>query len=266
MNTQEAFRIAPPEKLNYNCVSRKELDIYKNIGYNSYVMNHYYGRKRAFTLAEVLITLGIIGVVAAMTIPVLITKYQKEQIVVRLKKTYTVMNQAVRMSIANDTWTQPPTDKRYDQAAMVEWLKTALIPYLNGAQVYDKNPIDQFPASYPAIVLADGSTLVLNNNAQIHVLYDLNGNKGPNKAGKDWFYFMLDYNLNTNTKQMGYFYPSGYVFAKSSDDDENPHDNYIYGDRDKMIKFCGERANGYSNSCALLIMNDGWQIKDDYPW
>ena len=41
-----------------------------------------------FTLAEVLITLGIIGVVAAMTIPNLIAKYQKEQTVVKLKKHY----------------------------------------------------------------------------------------------------------------------------------------------------------------------------------
>ena len=36
-------------------------------------------KKRAFTLAEVLITLGIIGVVAAMTIPTLISNYQKKQ-------------------------------------------------------------------------------------------------------------------------------------------------------------------------------------------
>lgn len=33
--------------------------------------------KPAFTLAEVLITLGVIGVVAAMTMPVLIQNYQK---------------------------------------------------------------------------------------------------------------------------------------------------------------------------------------------
>lgn len=42
--------------------------------------------KVAFTLAEVLITLGIIGVVAAMTLPTLIANYQKRQTVVQLKK------------------------------------------------------------------------------------------------------------------------------------------------------------------------------------
>lgn len=40
----------------------------------------------AFTLAEVLITLGVIGVISAMTIPNLITKYQKITVEVKLKK------------------------------------------------------------------------------------------------------------------------------------------------------------------------------------
>ena len=41
MNTQEVFT-PPPEKLSYGCISREELDKYKNIGYNSDFMNHYY--------------------------------------------------------------------------------------------------------------------------------------------------------------------------------------------------------------------------------
>ena len=43
---------------------------------------------KAFTLAEVLITLGIIGIVAAMTLPILIGKYQKMQTATQLKKAY----------------------------------------------------------------------------------------------------------------------------------------------------------------------------------
>ena len=49
----------------------------------------------AFTLAEVLITLGIIGVVAAMTIPTLITKSQKDIWTNQLKKTYTTISQSL---------------------------------------------------------------------------------------------------------------------------------------------------------------------------
>ena len=51
--------------------------------------------KHGFTLAEVLITLGIIGVVAALTIPSLISNYQKSQYVVGLKKAYSQSNNAL---------------------------------------------------------------------------------------------------------------------------------------------------------------------------
>lgn len=50
----------------------------------------------AFTLAEVLITLGIIGIVAAITIPGLVANYQKTQHVSRLKKAYAEFNAALR--------------------------------------------------------------------------------------------------------------------------------------------------------------------------
>lgn len=48
----------------------------------------------AFTLAEVLITLGIIGVVAALTLPSLVQNYEEKATVTRLKKTYSILNQA----------------------------------------------------------------------------------------------------------------------------------------------------------------------------
>ena len=44
-------------------------------------------KKSAFTLADVLILLGIIGVVAAMTMPTLLAKYQEKQTVTKLKQT-----------------------------------------------------------------------------------------------------------------------------------------------------------------------------------
>ena len=52
--------------------------------------------KFAFTLAEVLITLGIIGVVAAMTIPTLMQKYYEKQTVAKLKETYSILSQALK--------------------------------------------------------------------------------------------------------------------------------------------------------------------------
>ena len=48
--------------------------------------------KRGFTLAEVLITLGIIGVVAALTLPSLIDNYKKQEYVARLPKGISILN------------------------------------------------------------------------------------------------------------------------------------------------------------------------------
>lgn len=55
-------------------------------------------KKAAFTLAEVLITLGIIGIVAAMTIPTLITRYQKREVATKLKATYSTIANALKLA------------------------------------------------------------------------------------------------------------------------------------------------------------------------
>ena len=55
-------------------------------------------KKRAFALAEVLITLGIIGVVAAMSIPTLLNFYNRKMLEVRFKKTDAVLIQAMKMA------------------------------------------------------------------------------------------------------------------------------------------------------------------------
>lgn len=59
-------------------------------------------RHAGFTLAEVLITLGIIGVVAAMTIPTLMSNTGKSEFKTAYKKIISAVNQAVTMSVAID--------------------------------------------------------------------------------------------------------------------------------------------------------------------
>ena len=58
-------------------------------------MIHHDNSKNGFTLAEVLITLGIIGVVVAMTIPALMTKYQHKVRETEFKKAYSALQQAL---------------------------------------------------------------------------------------------------------------------------------------------------------------------------
>ncbi len=76
---------------------------------------------RAFTLAEVLITLGIIGVVAAITMPSLIAQQKEKIVVTKLKKFYSSFSQAYQMAVneygtidnwglADTVWTDDKTD------------------------------------------------------------------------------------------------------------------------------------------------------------
>ena len=58
--------------------------------------------KKAFTLAEVLITLGVIGVVASITLPTLIKEYNKHAWVNALKQNYSLLNQGFRKMMADD--------------------------------------------------------------------------------------------------------------------------------------------------------------------
>ena len=58
--------------------------------------------KKAFTLAEVLVTLGIIGVVAVLTVPNVISSYQKKVYVVQLQKAYNQLQQVFSLAMAED--------------------------------------------------------------------------------------------------------------------------------------------------------------------
>ena len=92
-----------------NSNSDRRLYFLKNINYNSDMLHHDKNNKgrlgilaqheAAFTLAEVLITLGIIGIVAAMTLPSLITKYKIHELRTRFQKTNSIVNQALKYTL-----------------------------------------------------------------------------------------------------------------------------------------------------------------------
>ncbi len=101
------------------------------------------GKRAAFTLAEVLITLGIIGVVAAMTLPALITNYKEKQTVSQLKKVYSTLSQAWLMmeneygsidewgmSSTNTGQTDPETGEKILDPSAQLLIAERLKPYL----------------------------------------------------------------------------------------------------------------------------------------
>ena len=67
-------------------------------------------KRFGFTLAEVLITLGIIGVVAAMTIPTLMYSTQGAQYKAAYKKALSALSQAVTLNVALDEWSFADAD------------------------------------------------------------------------------------------------------------------------------------------------------------
>lgn len=82
---------------------RKEFD-----GLEKFQENIGRMHRGAFTLAEVLITLGIIGIVAAMTLPTLMQKYREKQVVTVLNTAYTMFSQSFLRATEEfgspDTW------------------------------------------------------------------------------------------------------------------------------------------------------------------
>lgn len=99
----------------------------------------YMKKKKAFTLAEVLITLGIIGIVAAMTLPAIVGHYKEVQTISKLKKIYSVFSNAYAMTISEydtpDKWTDIYNTDENGVLAFWDRLK----PYLQIAKECDFN-------------------------------------------------------------------------------------------------------------------------------
>lgn len=179
----------------------------------SLLTSHHSLKKAAFTLAEVLITLGIIGVVAAMTMPSLIQNYQEKATVTKLKKCYSLVSQAY-VSILNDEGGSDTLQAGDDLEMMekfgkyLKYQKTCgrnkgCFPNVtyksvtgNGYSKWEDDTTDRSRA-----ILTDGTLIMFNKSAmwggnegnylyaQIYV--DINGFKGPNQLGRDFFYFYI---------------------------------------------------------------------------
>ena len=168
--------------------------------------------KAAFTLAEVLITLGIIGVVAAMTMPTTIAKFQHKALETAFKKTYSSLMQAMIYAepelifditgggVVGDNsefykklWEKYNVVKNLnenDQYAMDK-----LYNSLGGIKTYSKKQeADVGCPQKPQLMAADGTSVGgLYNCGSLWVSIDVNGPyKKPNALGNDIFYFGID--------------------------------------------------------------------------
>ena len=222
---------------------------------HSLFTTHHSLRKTAFTLAEVLVTLGIIGVVSAMTVPTLMQNYQRQSYVTQLHKTYNEFSQA---------FLRYQTDR--NAINLTEAGLTSQDAVNNFITTYFKNVKECdamnncFASSYKG---RDGGTInnyevnkksyVLASGVSIRPLYDkvgaklvnigidINGQKGPNIGGRDLFFFCV--------------YNNGVI-----DDlpiDENTVAPMTSAERDtQFANYCNSSAFG----CFGKILNDNWQM------
>ncbi len=232
-------------------------------------------KKSAFTLAEVLITLVVIGVVAAITVPTMMVNHQKEQTVTQLKKVYSDLCGAVNMSEALNGSRQ-----HWDYSISGhDFFFEYLTPYISLSKEKKSNVQNEDGIIYREcsgnpetgllsardsayiVTLASGvqifaGTQTVASSAQgKDFIIDINGQKKPNKFGRDLFHFVI--------------YKDWGVMPYRVDDGQNP--SIVHKTRDQLRNGpssyryqCNKQGRGMW--CAALIMADGWQIKDDYPW
>lgn len=91
--------------------------------------------KNCFTLAEILITLGIIGVVAVLTLPALMVHYKQTEIETGLKKAYSTISNAIEFSKLDNGPMEGWSEK--DMIAEEFW-EIYLNPYFKGATLCNK--------------------------------------------------------------------------------------------------------------------------------
>ncbi len=210
-------------------------------------------KKSGFTLAEVLITLVIIGVIAALTLGTVISNSSKKQLESQIKKFHAQFANAIQLYMVDNE-----IDKFSDEYAEFDeekfinnYLKyttkcengdTACFAekyIINSGGESAENPL---PASgYMGYLLKDGSALSVSGRA--YVTFDVNGPKKPNKAGQDLWAFYIHSDGSIDGSEL-----TPEVKRSSSASEINDLVNQGYQDN------CPD--NSYGSCFAYLIRND----------
>ena len=171
-------------------------------------------KSSAFTLAEVLITLGIIGVVAAMTLPSLVNRTRQKELETAFQKQYTLLQQAIMKIKYED---QMPFDRtsytaNFKKRLAQEYNATkdcGAINYNTGCVLLDEDAafsyyktltgktLDRCYFDDGGFITLDGTTFFVEQGYQSSdtgylVSIDVNGyKKKPNLMGYDFFMFQI---------------------------------------------------------------------------
>ncbi len=241
------------------------------------------GRFKGFTLAEVLITLAIIGVVAALTIPNLIVDFQKKQAVVKLKKVNSVLSQMILKSFSDNGAASGflPADKELNEDDTKEFFSTYWLPYFNSPIVSKDNEIpysDRYPYKLPSG--SDYEFSVQTNYSAGRVYFTTADNTGYFVSIMYWDYDVDDNgNIVSETARYskeqtiyvdinGVNEPNTFgkdIFLFTADFNNNTVKTYCADkDSEYINRDCSKTGTGFC--CSTKMANDGWIMDDDYPW
>lgn len=217
---------------------------------------------KAFTLAEILITLSIIGIIAALTLPVIIANHRKNIVELRLKRVYSILGNAMAFAVKDNG-----ASKEWATASSSEFIKTYLEPYLPGSSFVSESKLAKmfvYTKEGSEIKLNAGysSALKLKTGELIRVANGFNPAGNPprvqisfiiqeNKSnlyfiGKDYFTFY--YNIDKDAIVWQDMLSYGYTCESS---------------KDLLIERCG--SYGAESACMAMIICNGWKIPDYYP-
>lgn len=234
----------------------------------------------AFTLAEVLVTLGIIGVVSALTLPTLTKNHQKKTAVVQLHKIYNDFQQGLAAEMNNKNAVNL-IEAGLNSASRETFLKSnfkivkdcgtgsgcfASTYRAMGDSGATASGINN-SSSYYKVTLASGASVAMRvsnisssnaNTTSFGSIYvDTNGLQGPNVAGRDYFRMYIyadgvldDYLVSPNCRQIG-----GSAHCNGADSPQ------ALRERDYQT-WCGNP--GDTDGCFGKLLNDNWVMSDDY--
>ncbi len=161
-------------------------------------------KKHGFTMAELLITMGIIGIVAMLTMPTFITNVNNRVSVTKLKATYAQLEDAFKQALLDEEAQSFDETAFADDSEAEETFFTRYMRVVNicnsstdciadeyksiKSKSVDISDIDKFAT------LPNGTVLGLNfnENSGWTILLDTNGKSAPNVAGRDLFALQTD--------------------------------------------------------------------------
>ena len=242
--------------------------------------------KKGFTLSEILISLVVIGIVAALTIPNLIQSYKERQYIIQLKKVYAQLSQAFQMAVIEhgpvSSWGIVTTQTgeydeqgnqildatgqvlvcnylgKYLKKASIDTVKYDKILSLDG-RVYSSNPFVSINADAPtSMILADGTYVGIGWVVKNCNLAGINGCGDiavilPGKIqtlGKNYFYFK--------------FTPYGIVPDGTRENTQQTFPEYCDINNKKGIK-----SNAQGRGCTAWVIEKGnmdYLRCDDLSW